>query len=202
VNDNHSTEIQPVSEMHGRLISYRKQIIAAHEQVTAQHEAKLADLDAAIAAIVVRQPAPTPPQIELKTCRCGGTLRPDPASWNGLVHDRDGSEACQPGHSGPVAHPLDQTTRFPAVSPAQHPWQHVRHGQTVTVHWTEGGSVTGTVMGCAPESLVIHDGARDWDMAPDEVLRVEWPGTAVRADLDQTTVLPAASVTLPDEASA
>src|SRR5581483_11162789 len=41
---NESTETQPVSEMHARLLAFRKQVIAEHAKAVAEHEAKLADL--------------------------------------------------------------------------------------------------------------------------------------------------------------
>lgn len=118
MNEPQSTEVQPVSEMHARLLAFRKQVVAEHEQATAAYQAKLADLDAAIAAVIVRQPTPVAPQIDREQCRmprCGGwlTRRDDGV----LVHERDGQIACQPGHSGPVASPLEQTTQFPAVQP-------------------------------------------------------------------------------------
>jgi hypothetical protein len=102
---------QNLGEMHARLVQFRDQLIAGHNE-------KLADLDAAIAAVVARK-IPPPLTVDRRECRhCAGWIVGTPRGW---VHDRDGGPACASGHSGTLAEPLEQTTAFPAVSPAQRP---------------------------------------------------------------------------------
>jgi len=103
---------QTTADLYGWL---RRQADGRRQQIAALNK-EIGDLEAAMAAVAARQPAPAPPQIDRRQCGekgCGGWLVPRDGMW---VHERDGGIACFPGHSGPVAQPLDQTTRFPQVA--------------------------------------------------------------------------------------
>jgi hypothetical protein len=200
-----NTNNQPTdrSPVYDQLIADRAKWVADFEAIEARHAKNLADIDAAIAAVAARRM----PQVgvERRECRnCPGWLVETPHGW---VHDRDGQPACQPGHSGPVAQPIDQTTTWPAVSPqgAPHVWGHVKVGQTVRVYWGAGG-VEGLVRYVDSDRMVVEDDYSDAEetLAPGDVERVEIVDRPLRevtapADLDQVTANPAASATLPDE---
>jgi len=112
---------QPTGSGYGpvydQLIADRNKMIAEFKAYETRHRGWLADIDAAVAAVVARQPAPAAPQVERLKCAepgCFGYLVPGPN--NVLVHDASGEIACFPGHSGPVGHPMEQTKSFPQVA--------------------------------------------------------------------------------------
>lgn len=77
---------------------------------------ELEEVEIAMAALAPRQAPPMQQQTERAECRyCSGPIARQPGQqW---VHDRDGGVACKPGHSGPLAEPLEPTGAFPAVQP-------------------------------------------------------------------------------------
>lgn len=171
--------------IYDEMVAYRAKLIADFEAIERQHTKNLADLDAVIATLDLRRT----PQIgvDRKQCgNCGGWLVAGQGGW---VHDRDGQMACKPGHSGPVAEPLAQTTAFPSVQPGDAtqvipavPWAHLVNmplnaGLAVTVHWVGGDSKTGTVFDITPDRLVIGVGQDVYDLAPADVRLVEPAGT-------------------------
>lgn len=191
------------SETYKHLLKLRATIQAKAADI----KRDLDDCEAAIAALAPRQAAPAAPREELATCdRCGGGLhRIGSGPW---VHDRDGQMACEPGHSGPVASPLAQTTAFQAVQPgdatqvipavedghfsvgpmtpeAQALWGEARLGSTVAVHWKHGGHITGVVRAKFDDRLIVHDGEAVYDLNPADIARIE------PADLDTPTATPA-----------
>ena len=167
------------SEIYDELVKYRTNLIAKFEATTRRHEKNLAELDAAIAGLVSRY-SPTV-GVEYEQCRhCGGPLV---RTEVGLVHDRSGSPACYPGHSGPVAAPLDQTAQLPQVSPdgatqvipavPANPWAHVHGGQHVIVHCEGGGIIRGIVDTVRPDTFIVTAGEAVYDFAAGDVVRVE-----------------------------
>jgi hypothetical protein len=200
-----NTSNQPTdrSRIHDELVTYRTKLVNDYQAVTARHERDLAELDAAIAAVTARRM----PQVgvEYEQCRnrnCGGWIIQDPLGiW---IHDRDGSPACQPGHSGPVAQPIDQTTTWPAVAPAgadDTPWSELV-GQFVAVQLKSGTTFEGLFEYIGDDAATFLDphGAAAYPLLAN--IASITPINRAPADLDTPTKTPAASTTLPDEASA
>lgn len=62
----------------------------------------------------------------------------------------------------------------PVTAEAAAVWGHVHVGSHVTVHWKDGGSITGKVLGKADDWLLVDDGdSSRYDLVPTDIDRVE-----------------------------